>query len=65
MRWDPLPWLLILVLALLGGVALLTQFPDSPVLDRLAEWPVIGPAAQRFRELYRPPPQADEEPVET
>ena len=56
MRWDPLPWLLILVLALLGGVAWLTQFPDSPVLDRLAEWPVIGPAAERFREIYRPPP---------
>ncbi len=66
MRWDPLPWLLILVLLLLAGVALLTQFPESPVLDRLAELPVIGPVAGRFREAYRqPPPRPVEDEVET
>ena len=66
MRWDPLPWLLILALLLLAGVALLTQFPESPVLDRLAEWPVIGPAAGRFRDAYRPsPPRPAEEAGKT
>ena len=56
MRRDPLPWLLLLVLVLLVGIAWLTRYPDSPVLDRLAKWPVIGPAAERFGELYRSAP---------
>ena len=56
MRRDPLPWLLLLVLAMLGVVAWLTRHPDSPVLDRLTEWPLVGPAAGRFRQLYRPTP---------
>ncbi len=67
MRRDPLPWLLILLLVLLGSVAWLTRYPDSPVLDRLVELPVIGPAAERFREIYRPAPpapRAEEPPVE-
>lgn len=55
MRRDPLPWLLLLLLTLLAGVAYLTAHPEHPLLDRLAGMSLIGPAAARFRELYRPP----------
>ncbi len=64
MRRDPLPWLLFLGLALLGGLAWLTAHPEGPALDRMVEWPWIGPAAARFRDLYRPPPAAAEPEVE-
>ncbi len=53
MRRDPMPLLLILVLALLGSVAWLTRDPDHPALDWLARQPVVGPAAERFRDAYR------------
>ena len=56
MRRDPMPWLLLLLLTVLGSVAYLTRYPEHPVLERLAEWPVIGSAAERFRKLYRPAP---------
>ncbi len=64
MRRDLLPWLLVLFLALPGGLAGLTRYPESPVLDRLAEWPATGPAAEWFRDTYRavPAPTADGEP---
>jgi hypothetical protein len=55
MRRDPLPWLLFVILALLGAVAWFTRYPESPALDRMTEWPVIGPTAERFREFYRSP----------
>jgi hypothetical protein len=45
--------ILILVLA---ALAWLTGHPDAPVVDRAAGWPVVGPWAARFRELYRLPP---------
>ena len=64
MRRDPLVWLLVLVLVLLGGIAWLTQNPESPLLDRLVEWPGIGPAAEWFRDSYRArPPARDAEPA--
>ena len=52
---DPIAWLLIIILVLLGGVAWLTRHPHSPALDRLAGWPVVGPLAAWFRAAYRPP----------
>jgi hypothetical protein len=67
MRRDPLPWLLVLLLVLLVGVAWLTRYPDSPVLDRVVGWPVVGPAAERFRDIYRPaptPPVEEDGPAE-
>lgn len=47
--------LLLLLIVVFAGVAWLTRHPDSPWLDRAAEWPAIGPLAGRFREAYRSP----------
>ena len=72
MRRDTLPLLLALGLALLGSLAWLTRDPEHPVLGWLAGQPVVGSAAERFRELYRPPAPrpaaetaAEEAPIET
>ena len=56
MRRDPLPLVLVLILVVLGSVVWLMRDPDHPVLDVLTGLPVVGPAAERFREAYRPPP---------
>ena len=62
MRRDPTPYLVVLLLTVLGAVAYLTRHPEHPVVDRLAGLPVIGPAAEWFRDTYRPaPPPAREE----
>ncbi|MEM6455716.1 MAG: hypothetical protein AAF772_11525, partial [Acidobacteriota bacterium] len=45
-----------LVGALLIGAALLTRFPDAPIVDRATAWPVVGPLAHAFRDVYRPAP---------
>ncbi len=47
---------LLLALLAAGGLAWLTGHPDSPWLDRAVRWPLVGGWAERFRELYRPPP---------
>ena len=62
-HWIPI-FLLILVSVLLGFGAWLTRFPDSPILDRMESWPVVGEHAAKFRDLYSPPPPppAEEEP---
>ncbi len=46
-------------LALFGGVALLTRYPDAEILRRAESWPWIGPAALWFRDAYR---QSDHQP---
>jgi hypothetical protein len=56
MRRDPLPLVVILVLVILGSLAWLTRDPRHPVLERVAEWPLIGPLAESFRRAYQPPP---------
>lgn len=56
-RRQPGSWLLLLVL--LGGIgaaAWVSRHPDSPLLARATRWPLVGPFAQRVRELYRPAP---------
>ncbi len=49
--------LLLLIVALLAGFAWLTRHPESPWIDRAAEWPAIGGLADRFRTAYRPAPE--------
>ncbi|MEM7352975.1 MAG: hypothetical protein AAF657_19415 [Acidobacteriota bacterium] len=54
--------------ATLGSLAWLTRNPQTEILDRAATWPVVGPAAARFIELYRPPgvkPPEDAASLET
>ena len=48
-------FLLALLLGLFAGYAWLTRHPEAPILERAAEWPVVGPMAVRFREAYLPP----------
>jgi|GEM_PF-952996 len=49
------PFLVVLGLALFGGFAYLTQHPESPYLERVQEWPVVGGLASSFREAYLGP----------
>ena len=52
-------------LALFGGYAYLTRYPESPWLEEAQEWPVVGELARSFREAYLGPPAAPPpEPVE-
>ncbi len=44
--------LVFFLLALFGGVAWLTRFPEAEVLRRAESWPWVGPAAARFRAVY-------------
>ncbi len=53
----PLLWIGVAV-TLLAGLAWLTRHPDSEIVRRAEEWPVVGPVAAWFRELYQPPPPA-------
>jgi hypothetical protein len=64
MRRDWLAYLvLILLLGALGGFAWLTHHPESEVLARAREWPVLGPLAEKFQDRYTPPrPIARTEP---
>ncbi len=43
-----------LVLTVFAGLAWLTRHPDSPILERAQEWPVVGPLAGKFRDAYLP-----------
>jgi len=52
----------LLLLGLAGGFAWLTRHPQTPWLDRAAEWPAVGPLAARFRDAWRPPPPAPPPP---
>ena len=52
---GPLIFLLVLV-ALFGGVAWLTQHPDAEIVKRAESWPYVGPLATEFRQRYVPPP---------
>ena len=61
-RGNPTLWMVLLLLTVLGSIAYLTHHPEHPVVDRLAELPGIGPAAEWFRDSYRPPsPRSVEE----
>ena len=44
----------VLFLALFGGFAWLTRFPEAEILRRAQAWPWIGPAATAFRDAYLP-----------
>ena len=63
MRRDWFAYLvLLLLLGALGGFAWLTHHPDSEVLARAREWPVLGPKAEKFQDRYapsRPIPRAE------
>ncbi|TNF71718.1 MAG: hypothetical protein EP299_11010 [Acidobacteria bacterium] len=55
MRRDWLAYLvLIFLLGALGGFAWLTHHPESVLLARAREWPVLGPLAERFQDRYTP-----------
>jgi hypothetical protein len=54
-RWSSYGWILALLLVF-GGVAWLTRNPDSPILERAREWPLIGDLADTFRRAYQPQP---------
>ena len=40
----------------LAGLAWLTRNPDSKIVEKAQDWPVVGPLASRFRQAYLPPP---------
>lgn len=46
--------LLLVILVAVGGFSWLTHNPESDVLVRAQEWPVVGPLAERFRRTYLP-----------
>ncbi len=52
---------LVLLLALAALFAWLTRHPESRLLERAVEWPLVAPLAESFRALYLPPPSAGEE----
>ena len=60
-RWVSYGWILALLL-FFGGFAWLTRHPDSPLLERAGEWPVIGDLARAFRRAYLPSPAVPAEP---
>lgn len=45
---------IVLVLALLGGLAFVSRAPSSPVLDRVVAIPVVGPLVGDLRRWYQP-----------
>ena len=49
---------LVLVLALLGGLAWLTQNLDHPGVARAEGWPGVGPVVAWLRAVYRPPEES-------
>lgn len=52
-----------LLVGLVGGFAWLTHHPETPWLETAGDWPVVGPVtgplAERFREVYLPPPGSE------
>jgi hypothetical protein len=65
-RRDPLVKVLfLLILALLGLFAWMTRHPESPLLDRAEQWPVLGPLVGAFRASYlgREPTEPNLEPL--
>lgn len=55
MKRDPLGVLLVvLLIGGLGVVGWATRHPESPLLARAEEWPVVGPLVERFRAHYIP-----------
>ena len=56
MRRDWFAYLvLILLVGALAGFAWLTHHPESEILARARDWPLLGPLAERFQERYAPP----------
>lgn len=55
---------LLALLTLLGTFAWLTRHPDAEIVRRAQEWPIVGPLAGWFREVYlhspRSPAPADQ-----
>ncbi len=47
-------------LALFAGVTWLSRHPDSEILERAQEWPLVGRLAERFRGAYLAPEAASE-----
>lgn len=45
-------WGILVMLLGLVGLAWLSGHPDSPILDRAAEWPVVGEWAARFEDHF-------------
>lgn len=58
------PFVLLLGLGLLAGFAYFTRHPESPLLERAREWPLVGGLAARFRRAYLGEGQGEEGPVE-
>ena len=55
MRRDWFAYLvLILLVGALAGFAWLTHHPESEILTRAREWPLVGPLAERFQDRYAP-----------
>ncbi len=49
-------FLVLLLLAAMGGLAWLTRHPEATILAEAQTWPVIGPVAKRLRDAYLPSP---------
>ncbi len=56
--------LILLVLALAGAFAWLSQQPEAPWWQRAESWPVVGPGIAELRRLYLPPPPPEPVPEE-
>ena len=55
MRRETVSYLVLLCVVLsLGALAWLTRNPDSALLERAQEWPLVGSLASRFRAAYLP-----------
>lgn len=48
---------------LAGGFVWLTRHPEAAIVDRAADWPLVGGAARAFRERWRPPPPPELPPA--
>lgn len=55
---------LTLWVAAFGAVVWLTRHPEAEILREAESWPVVGPAAAGFRELYLPPARVEPEAPE-
>lgn len=56
---------LTLLVTVFGGVVWLTRHPEAEILRMAETWPVLGPLATEFRELYIPPARTEPEASES